>query len=218
MQSLTWFGDASARQGRCLVGFVRRLLDFINNASVAAFVGAFCAFLLVMATDSWRRRRRKRLFAQLLADAVKGAEAKAVSLARTWSLLSHDDTVQPGEPRKFPTVDLMALRLEVASLLSAEERLSLDVLLFCMEAANHLLDKTEESAEQLYCLYIDKAVSDESRKLKRKLLLDLYAAVTTIRNVSELGKLYLAGSHAQATQWRPAPAPRGEDILARVQI
>lgn len=198
--------------------FLRRVLYLLNNASVAAFLGAFCAFLLVIATDSWRTHRRRKLFTQLLSDAVKGAEAKAASLARTWNLLSRDDTVQPGEPRKFPIVDLMALRLEVANILSGEERLSVDALLFRMEAANNLLDKMEESAEPLYCLYIDKRVSDESTKLKRKLLLDLYAAVKTIREVSELGKLYLAGCHEQITQWRPAPAPRGEDILARIQI
>lgn len=45
-----------------------RILEFLGSASVAAFVGAFAAFVLVAAND-WRRRRKKRLLTYLVDDA-----------------------------------------------------------------------------------------------------------------------------------------------------
>ncbi|HQT95395.1 MAG TPA: hypothetical protein PK435_12220, partial [Thermoanaerobaculaceae bacterium] len=89
------------------------ILHFLENNSVAAFFGAFSAFVLVVASERWRKRKRKNLFVQLVADTAGAADRRAQAVESVRRLLADSDTIQPGEFRRFPVADLNAMKLEV---------------------------------------------------------------------------------------------------------
>ena len=52
------------------------ILDFFKNPSVAAFIGAFAAFMLIFLTDKRRNKRKKQLVLQLLKNNYRLGEDK----------------------------------------------------------------------------------------------------------------------------------------------
>ena len=70
------------------------ILHFLENNSVAAFFGAFSAFLLVVASDRWRKRKRKNLFVQLVADTAGavGCQLTGLAVARARPCVRRDWT------------------------------------------------------------------------------------------------------------------------------
>jgi hypothetical protein len=192
---------------------VKRILELLNNSSVAAFLGAFCAFLLVVLTDARRKGRRRQAFQLLLVDAVGQAARTRPAVLKIQDLLKSKDTIQPGAVRKFPVPELTALKLEIYEAFSAPQISALESLLFLMQAANDMLDMIARTSEGLYEVYLEKDIGPNSLKLKKKLLVDLHGAASQLDNIGHLGELYFAGSFQEMAEWRYTPV-KGEEILA----
>jgi len=77
------------------------LLNFLNNASVAAFVGAFAAFFLVIAND-WRRNRRKmKLIKNEISLNRDHAKDKLETMTRNRSLVTEHNQIISAPIIKF---------------------------------------------------------------------------------------------------------------------
>ena len=137
-----------------------RILEFLGNASVAAFVGAFAAFMLVAANDWRRRRRKKKLLISLVDDARTLARDKRASVESRLELIQQnkfsDAPIMPFEPAA-----LRNQRHEVLDMLDANQSLGLSAIIYWMESIDGLVDEARRSARLLRYLEESGAPHDQ---------------------------------------------------------
>jgi|CXWL01.1.fsa_nt_gi hypothetical protein len=137
-----------------------KIWEFLDNGSVAAFLGAFFAFLLVVATDFIRRRNKRARLRLLIRDNGEHATRK-LETARTACDLLKDNNFIPSPVMKFPTETVRYLRLEVIDLLSSNENRCIDALLYWMEAIDGLFDEAYQESKILVSLAKNGASNGE---------------------------------------------------------
>ena len=106
------------------------MLEFLNNGSVTAFVGAFAAFVLVMATDLRRRYRTRGLLRLLVSDNLDHARNKLEAVKMNRALFIEDRRITDAPIMRFPTQLIRDTQTQVLDLLSANEMQSTNVLLY----------------------------------------------------------------------------------------
>ncbi|MDZ7769915.1 MAG: hypothetical protein U5K38_12915 [Woeseiaceae bacterium] len=122
--------------------------DMLNNPSVAAFIGAFAAFFLVILNDWRRRRRTKNLIGYLVDDNRTLAIRKLETVQSCLELLDQNKSLDAPIMR-FLRDPLSKMHLEVMDMLSAVQNQALAALLYWMEAIDDLLDQALKSASEL---------------------------------------------------------------------
>ena len=130
---------------------LERLLKFLDNASVGAFLGAAFAFVLVIAND-WRRERKKArsLIPVLLRHARELIASRETGAANVRASLGHSEVAR-NTGLRFATVRLERLAEECADQLHDRNQMALQNLAFWMDSADglnaealRLVDQIEE--------------------------------------------------------------------------
>lgn len=145
---------------------------FLNNASVAAFLGAFAAYFLVALTD-WRRRRKR---VELLACRI--SINRDLAIAKRETARTNIDMIRGGHfisspVMKFPTEDVRALQREALDVLSATQINALDALVYWMESIDELFKQARSCSEELKTLAKTNAPTP-LRSAKGEELIDEY--------------------------------------------
>jgi hypothetical protein len=145
------------------------LQDWLNNASVSAFLGAFVAFILVILTDARRRRRKLRQLRILINDNGEHASRKLQTVQTNLAMLRENRFVR-APVMKFPVDSLRQLRPEVIDLIKSEENRSIDALLYWMEATDGLLDEAYQESRELTRLAEAGGPNDERARRGERML------------------------------------------------
>lgn len=125
------------------------MLNFLNNAAVAAFVGAFSAFFLVVAND-WRRNRRKvKLIRNEISLNKDHAKDKLETIKRNRSLVTEHNRIISAPIIKFNSPVIKQLATEVLDRFSSDQRRALDAICYTMEATDGLLDSVFDKTHKI---------------------------------------------------------------------
>ncbi len=125
------------------------MLDFLSNPSVAAFIGAFSAFMLVAATDLRRRYRNRSLLRHLVSDNKELALRKLEAVRTSKALLREGNRVAPSPIMRFPLAAIRDYQLQVLNLLSSSHKPALNGMLYWMEEVDGLLSEATQAAYAL---------------------------------------------------------------------
>jgi hypothetical protein len=158
------------------------LFDFLNNASVAAFVGAFSAFFLVVAND-WRRNRRKmKLIRNEISVNKSHAKDKLETIKRNRSLLTEHNQIISAPIVKFNSPVIKQLATEILDRFSTDQRRALDAICYTLEATDSVLDSAFDKTQQ---------INDHGRKdLIDRLLVDYNDAIVNLGRLIEMCENY----------------------------
>jgi hypothetical protein len=147
--------------------------EWLNNASVSAFIGAFVAFILVILTDARRRRRKLTQLRILIVDNREHAIRK-VETAKTGAAMLRENRFIPAPIMKFPVDSIRQLRPEVIDLIKSDENRSIDALLYWMEAIDALLEEAYLESRELMRL-IETNGPNQDRMQRGEKMLRLYS-------------------------------------------
>lgn len=139
--------------------------DLFNNATVAAFFGAFAAFLLVVATDLRRRYLIRSLLDRQIKDAIELAKAKLETVRMNIALVREDNRITAAPIMPFPLKPIEDYRLQVLDLLSSAQAQALDALAYWMKAIDGLLVEATAVASRIQVLSRTNAPNAERRAL-----------------------------------------------------
>lgn len=160
--------------------------NFLNNASVAAFFGAFFAFLLVMASSWLKRKQLKSTLTALIADNLDQARLKRKAVQANIQLVQEDGSVTDAPFMRFPVAHIREYQVQVLELLTAAQNQSIHALLFWMEQIDDLLSSATTKAAELKSL-LRSGVSNEQQKGVAEQYLELMRA--SERNLGYLCQL-----------------------------
>ena len=146
--------------------------DWLNNASVSAFIGAFVAFILVILTDA-RRRRKLRQLRLLIADNREHALRKIETVKTNLEMLRENRFV-PAPIMRFPVESIRQLRPEVIDLIKSDENRSIDALFYWIEAIDGLLDEAHEQSRELVRI-VEANGPNHERNRRGEKMLSLYS-------------------------------------------
>ena len=169
------------------------LIALLDSASVAAFIGAFSAFLLVILND-WRRDRRTLVNikneVEMNRDQAKG---KLGTLMTNHAALKDQDLVIYGEIIRFSTGLIRALSTSVLHRFSGAHRRALDALCYMMEATDNLLSEINKTTEGFRP---SSGLSDEERIVLVKELNGYYHdGIVNMRRLIVICNFYLEGNY-----------------------
>ena len=167
--------------------------EFLNNASIGAFAGAFLAFLLVVLTD-WRRRCRiKNLLKYLVSDNLDHARQKNESVKTNIALIKEYNKITGAPFMQFQTQSIRDYQHQVLDLLNANEKQGLDALIYWMEGINGLLDEVAINAQQLKQLTKNNASNSEKSSAAKEYIDALEDTETNLNYFIELAGYYARG-------------------------
>jgi hypothetical protein len=144
--------------------------DLFSNATVAAFFGAFAAFLLVAATDLRRRYLIRSLLNRQVEDAIELAKAKLETVRMNIALVREDNRITAAPIMPFPLKPIEDYRLQVLDLLSSVQAQALDALAYWMKAIDGLLGEAIAVATRVKTLTRANAPDAERRALAEEYL------------------------------------------------
>jgi len=169
------------------------LLDFFNNASTAAFLGAVFAYLLVQLTDRRRLRRKRDLLYRVLQVNHGHCEGKIVAVTTNKQMLIQDNTVLPAPFLRFGVDDVKALKMDTLDQLTSTEVRALDGLCYTMTEVDNILTLIYDLARAVYKLVTENAPAEEQQATAKKLLTEYDSALVNLRRLKQMLELFLAG-------------------------
>lgn len=143
------------RHSICLTIEVRvsqTVLNLLDNASVAAFVGAFAAFVLVFATDKRRRYRNRAIVRQLVKSCLDLAQRKLETVQTNLAMVNKDSRITDAPIMTFPIKAMEDYSFQVLDILKVEEKQALDILIYWMSATDGLLAHAATKASEVKTL------------------------------------------------------------------
>lgn len=169
------------------------LEKFFNNQSVGAFLGAFAAFVLVVAND-WRRERRKLKTLRAEFDVCLGHCTSKLETVRQALLLAREHNgVSPAPVMPFNTAIIRQLTAEAVDRLTIDQRRAIDGLCYRMEATDGVLHQIYQAA-----LLLSGALGQAQRvEAARRLLIDMQDAIVNLRILNLMLSNYLSGKFAE---------------------
>lgn len=173
--------------------YVLEMLDFLNNASVAAFVGAFCAFLLVAVTDLRRRYKLRKLLRYQVSDCEDHARKKQEAVQMNLALIKKDGRITDAPFMKFPTHGMRDYALQILDLLDANHKQGLDALLYWMEAIDELLREATWRASRIKEFEI-QSPDDPNKQIEVSRYIEtLEEADRNLEYLADLAGAYVSG-------------------------
>ena len=168
------------------------ITTYLQNPSVAAFVGAAAAFFLVTLNDYRRRRRKKRVLTYLIQDQADSAKSKHESVRGMIDMMENNVfCASPIMP--FETAQVRLIQHEVLDLLDANQNQGLNALIYWMQAIDELLSRVQRRSEILEELYRRNGPNDERQFLGDWILTDLKDAERNMELISRLFDYYVSG-------------------------
>lgn len=149
------------------------MIEVINNPSIAAFVGAFSAFALVMLTD-WNRRRIKiSLIKRRIEINFELAIDKQKAIKNNIDNIVYLKKYMASPIMKFPIEDIRILQRETLDILSISKIHAIDALIYWMEAIDSQLD---DAYKALCVLEIENIDQDKKydNLIKARFVLDKF--------------------------------------------
>ncbi len=125
------------------------MCEILNNGTVAAFFGAFFAFLLVSVTDYRRRLRTKRLITHLVSDNIDLARLKSETIKTNLAMVKEDGNATGAEVMHFSVQSIRDCQFQVLDMLNSNQKQGLEALIYWMEAIDRLIDEAMSKARQL---------------------------------------------------------------------
>ncbi len=148
------------------------LLNFLNNASVAAFVGAFSAFFLVIANDSRRNRRKMKVIWNKISLNKDNAKDKLETITRNRSLVTEHNQIVSAPIIKFNSPVIKQLATDILDRFSTDQRRAMDAICYTMDATDGLLDSAFDKTQR---------INDHGRKdLIDRLIIDYDDAIVNL--------------------------------------
>jgi hypothetical protein len=175
------------------------LCKLLDNAALAALIGAAAAFLLVILND-WRRARRsaKMLLPGLLGRLRMLIESRLDGTTKAAQSLSQDmqmrDTALP-----FPIDRIGRYADQGAAHLSDQQAMALDNLMFWMRESDRLNGVCLELLDQIDVARSDPSISDDNSRMHvpsmtRRLGERYREEIYLLKRINELIAAYLAGT------------------------
>jgi hypothetical protein len=175
--------------------------QFLNNASVAAFLGAFSALLLIVLNDWRRRHRSKTQLRYLVSDNIDHARAKLTSVERNLAMLSDNQFVAV-QIMPFPVLALKNKQIEVIDLLDSNENRGLDALLYWMEAIDGLLAEYRATANELRRAVESEADNAIRLRLAARMKTDLEDAQRNLGILIRLCESFVSGKYYEILEFQ----------------
>jgi len=130
----------------------QNMCEFLNNASVAAFIGAFSAFILVVLTDIRRRYRDRTLLRLLVSDNLDHARKKLASIQMNRAMVTDDNNITDAPFMPFSTQSIRDYQLRALDVLGTKEKQSLDAIMYWMESIDELIKSATSLASRIKAL------------------------------------------------------------------
>lgn len=178
------------------------MCEVLNNASVAAFLGAFFAFLLVVAANWLRRRQQKSTLTSLISDNLDHARQKRQSVKTNIELLQEDNKVTDAPYMRFPIRSIRDQQIQVLDLLSAAQKQGIDALIYWMEAVDDLLASATSKATELKVLIRANATLQERSKSAERYLELMGESEKNLGLLCRLCEYYVDGNPEKIIEFR----------------
>ena len=157
------------------------ILDFLNNASIGAFIGALSAFSLVVLND-WRRDFRKlKLIKNEIEVTSTHASNKVEVVQKKLEKIVNQEKIDISNILKFSPNIIRQLTVQVLDKLSQEQRQSIDAICYLMESTDDLIGSTIITTEKFY-----KMTDDEIENLKFELNSDYEDIIVNLKRLVEM--------------------------------
>jgi hypothetical protein len=147
------------------------LLDLLDNKSVAAFMGAFSAFLLVIVNDGRRERKKVQILKSEIELNQVVARNKLDTARGNRSLIRNSNRITAAPTLKFNTELIRDLGAEVLGRLTSDQRRALEALCYRMEAIDGLFCEATEKAKKFEP---PSSLTNEQRHNIGRAILDTY--------------------------------------------
>ena len=172
--------------------WINIVLDFLNNASAAAFIGAASAYLLVVLTDRRREKQKVRTITREV-EILKGhAQTKLQRLRACLQDLRVHHFIVPSPVFKFDTTLIRKIAAEVPDRLSLPQRKALDGLCYHMEATDAILVKIFDLAESIADSH---GMRDDKALILDQLISIHNASIANHKRILETCDCYLTGDY-----------------------
>jgi hypothetical protein len=180
------------------------ITELLDNKSVAAFIGAFSAFLLVFATD-WRRERLKVKYIRAEIEINQVIARNKIDTARgNRSLIRGQNKIAAAPTLKFNTGLIRGLTAEVLGRLTADQRRAIEALCYRMDAIDQLFN---DVATQSKKYEPPSSLTNEERHHLGKSIISTYAdIIVNLKVLVEMSADYLNGHFTEVVTRRHDPA------------
>jgi hypothetical protein len=167
------------------------IADLLDNKSVAAFIGAFSAFLLVIVND-WRRERRKVSYLRSEIEMNQVIARNKTETARgNRSLIRDHNRISAAPTLKFNTALIRDLAAEVLGRLTPDQRRAVEALCYRMDAIDGLF---EDVAAQSKKFEPPSDLIHEQRHEIGKSIISTYGdIIVNLKILAEMSGDYITG-------------------------
>lgn len=164
----------------------------LNSSAFAAFIGAFSAFMLVIANDRRRDRRTIITIKNEISMNREHAAGKLKTLEMNKTALTSHNKVIPARIIGFNAEVIRGLSSSVLHRLTPDHRRALDALCYMMETTDGVLNEAYETANRFR-----SGLTGEERIELAKVLLDYYTdGIINTRRLVEMCGLFLDGDYS----------------------
>ena len=172
--------------------------NFLNNASIAAFIGAFIgalfAFILVIIRDRYRRNQIKKLLKSVVSHNLDFAKNKLQVVEKNIVRIKEHDRYNVASYMPFYTQSIKERQFQVLDLLSESEAQALDALIYRMEGINNLLNEVTSNAEKLKMLDENGASEDEISLVREEYTDSLEETKDNLNILKRFARDYVEGN------------------------
>lgn len=169
----------------------RALLRLLDNSSVSAFLGAAFAFLLVVAYDLWRDRRKLETITRAVSNNVEHATAKLETVRRLRNMIRDQNRVQPAQVLPFDVEAIRSKAVGIAHHFSGERSRALEAVCWRLEGCDQLLAEAKALSVAL------EPIEDqtERRRLVEKISTLYGDAIVNLKLAREMSERYACGDY-----------------------
>lgn len=172
-------------------------MDFFNNPSTAAFVGAFFAFLLVILTD-WRRRLRKvHSIYKLIKMNLDVSQRKMEAVKNCQDHIKKNKFL-PTPIMKYPVKDIKNIEMQVLNQLKQDEKFALDTICFHYEEIDKILEGAVNKIEEHQRIKVEQGETPPMINELRKQIATAYdESIKNIQIVNNMSELFIKKRYKQ---------------------
>ncbi len=192
-QQLCFCSPVSLVAGEPWRVLLEAILEILDNGSVSAFLGAFFAFLLVVATDRRRAKRKVRAIAAEIELNIALSSVKIDALRGMRADLKGRSAVHGLPLLRFNTAQIRQLTSDVVDELTSEQRQCIEALCYMMEETDNLISSAQSLAGLL-----TSAQPQEFIELSVPRLETLYqASIANLKRFNDMGALYVGKKYRE---------------------
>ena len=171
--------------------------DFLKNPSVAAFIGAFSAFILIIVTD-WKRRSRKvNSIYNLIEMNINVSQKKMEAVINCQNHIKKNMFL-PTPIMKYPVKDIKNIEMQVLNQLKQDEKFALDSICFYYESIDNILDGAVNKIEEHQRIKVEQGETPPMINELRKQIATAYdESIKNIQIVNNMSELFIKKKYKQ---------------------